>query len=384
MIVVCSRCFIEEKQMRNRNIDILKGIGIILVVLSHAECPFGGWYGAWFVQLFFIAAGYTYNSSKIYTRGGVKNYIIKRIKRLFLPWVIVGIIFTFFNNTFIKMNILTNDIRFLDAVDGNSYGLDKVYSLTDIFQKITKIIFFQSAPKISGAMWFLAVLFFTDIGYSIIDYICKRFIKMYYAAVINVIMLLIYIVGVYVTVNNIVDNSGYRLNIVLLSIFLFHIGQKIKIYELQYKEFNPIFTIFMALFVIYIFKILKVESVRYVRGEIGGGVQFFLWSMSGWSLVYGVSQIIAEGESFIANVLIYIGKHTLPIVILHQISFKIVTCIQIKIYVEPEYMLAAFPVLHSENGWWLIYCIIGICVPLFLYEMGNKGLFFIRKIISLL
>lgn len=59
--------------MRNRKIDILKGIGIILVVLSHAKCPYGDWYGAWFVQLFFIAAGYTYNSAYANTWGGGKT-----------------------------------------------------------------------------------------------------------------------------------------------------------------------------------------------------------------------------------------------------------------------------------------------------------------------
>ena len=310
--------------------------------------------------------------------GGVKQYVIKRVKRLFIPWFIVGSIFTIFNNTLIKLNILTTDIRFLNAVDGNSYGLDKVYTLTDTFQNLRKVIFFMSAPKISGAMWFLAVLFLTEVCYVILDYICKKVVKKHYSAM-NLSMLLIYVVGVYFTMNNIVDKSGYRLNIVLLSIFLFHVGQKLSTYELMYRECNPILTIFFAIFVIYVFKILKIESVRYVRGEIGGGVQLFLWSMAGWSLAYGASSIIEEDESLIENVLMYIGKRTLPIVLLHQISFKIVTYIQINIYKEPEYMLASFPVLYADNGWWLIYCVVGIGAPVFMYEMGNKILVSINK-----
>lgn len=81
---------------------------------------------------------------------------------------------------------MTTDIRFLNAVDGNSYGLDKVYTLTATFQNL----FFMSAPKISGAMWFLVVLFLTEVCYVILDYICKKIVKKHYLAM-NLSMLLI-------------------------------------------------------------------------------------------------------------------------------------------------------------------------------------------------
>lgn len=46
--------------MRNKNIDIIKGIGIILIVAGHALCPVSFWFSSWFVQIFFIASGYTH------------------------------------------------------------------------------------------------------------------------------------------------------------------------------------------------------------------------------------------------------------------------------------------------------------------------------------
>lgn len=299
-------------------------------------------------------------------------FAIKRIKRLYFPWVIVGSTFIVFNNLFIKFNILTNDSRFLDAAEGNSYGLDKLYSFTDIMRKLEKVILFQSAPKISGAMWFLASLFFTEVIYVTINYIAIKVVKKYHFAVMDTVMLLIYAVSVYFTTHGMIDNSGYRLNIVFLSVFLFHIGQRIRNYETIWKDQNPVLIVFLALSVIFIFKTLNIGTVRYVRGDIGGGVQLFLWSMAGWFLVYGMSQMISEGDSFISMFLIYIGKHTLPIVLLHQISLKIVTYIQINIYNEPSYMLASFPVLYANHGWWIVYCIVGVCVPLILSELGKK------------
>lgn len=364
--------------MRNKNIDILKGIGIILVVLSHTKCPYGSWYGSWFVQLFFIAAGYTYSKHYLDNRRGVITFIVKRVKRLYIPWVIVGSFFTIANNFLIKVNILTDNSLFLDAAAGNSYGLDKVYSLAYTLQRLKKVILFQSAPKLSSAMWFLACLFLVEVIYIIIDCICTKVAKEHQAMAMNIIMLLIYVTGVYFNMNGIVDNSGYKFNIVALSIFLFHIGQKIRTYETMWKDQNPVLIIFLALSIIFIFKTLKIGTVRYVRGEIVGGVQFFVWSMAGWFLVYGISQIISEGKSFIADFLIYTGKHTLPILLLHQFSFKIVTYIQTIVYKEPAYMLASFTVLYADNGWWIIYSIVGVCVPLILYVISKKIVLLIR------
>lgn len=42
-------------------------------------------------------------------------------------------------------------------------------------------------------------------------------------------------------------------------------------------------------------------------------------------------------------------------------------------------MLGSFPVLYKENGWWVIYSMAGVCIPLLVYEgsrrikLQNKG-----------
>lgn len=56
--------------MRNKNIDIIKGIGIILIVAGHALSPYSIWFSSWFVQIFFIASGYLYNEQYSVAWGG--------------------------------------------------------------------------------------------------------------------------------------------------------------------------------------------------------------------------------------------------------------------------------------------------------------------------
>lgn len=357
--------------MRNKNIDIIKGIGIILIVAGHALSPVSYWYSSWFVQIFLIASGYTYNKQYSDNWGGVKQFIVKRIKSLYLPWLITGGILTIANNLLIKINVLTDNSLFLDAAAGNSYGLDRIYSIKETLQRLKSIALFQTAPKISGAIWFLATLFFVEIIYVIIEFICRKITKNKHTMVMDVVMLSIYAAGVYVTINGMIDNSGYRIHLIALSIFMFHIGQKLRTHEDLWQPPNPVFSCFVTLAIMYIAIKLQIGRVNYVRGDIKGGVYLFVISMAGWFFTYSLSQIIFEGKSLASDCLIYLGKNSLPILLMHQVSFKIVTYIQTIIYKEPAYMLAAFPVLYKDNGWWIIYSIVGVCVPLILY-VGSK------------
>jgi fucose 4-O-acetylase-like acetyltransferase len=77
-----------------------------------------------------------------------------------------------------------------------------------------------------------------------------------------------------------------------------------------------------------------------------------------------ISKVISK--RYKANVLLYIGRNTISIMALQFISFKIVAIIQIYIYRYPLYYLAKFPVISGNNGWWILYSIVGVIVPIFI------------------
>lgn len=287
--------------------------------------------------------------------------------------MLTGGVFTIANNLLIRMNILTDNSLFSEAAAGNSYGLDRVYSIKDLAYKLLPIVLFQSdsAPKVCGAIWFLPILFFVEIIYVLIEFISKKIAKDKYEVIMDMTMLFIFAAGVFCTIKGMLDPSGYRMHLVALSIFLFHIGKKLKSHEELWQNPSPVFTCFVALAIMQICIKLQVGRVNYVRGDIKGGVYLFVISMAGWFFTYGLSQLISEEESVISKCLIYIGKHSLPILLMHQFSFKIVTYVQTIIFKEPKYMLASFPVLYKDGGWWIVYSIVGVCVPLLVY-VGYK------------
>ena len=85
-------------------IDILKGIGILLVIFSHsgAENETTMMYvGGVFIPLFFIASGYTY----INDESSFAPLILKRFRRLIVPYVFFSVLLLFLYNRFSLLDI---------------------------------------------------------------------------------------------------------------------------------------------------------------------------------------------------------------------------------------------------------------------------------------
>lgn len=72
---------------RYDNIDVLKGLGIILVLLTHtnAALSWERFYTAFYMPLFFWASGYLYHNSP------GKSFLNKKIKTLIFPYLIAAV-----------------------------------------------------------------------------------------------------------------------------------------------------------------------------------------------------------------------------------------------------------------------------------------------------
>lgn len=86
-------------------------------------------------------------------------------------------------------------------------------------------------------------------------------------------------------------------------------------------------------------------------------------SILGWLMVYGVSNVIVKKCACCGNILQYIGRHSIAILGLHFLSFKIITFLIIHIRDYPQIYLATFPVIY-DFVWVIPYMILGIGLPL--------------------
>lgn len=130
---------------RNVLLDCMRGAAIVLVVLGHAgiNAPLWTFIYAFHMPLFFFISGFFCNGKR-----GVGDFLIKKIKTLYLPFVKYYVLFILISRFLHQFRITKFDYT----------------SGIDILQAIFLACRFRvGAMDLLGHFWFLPVLFFISV-----------------------------------------------------------------------------------------------------------------------------------------------------------------------------------------------------------------------------
>ncbi|MEG0019892.1 MAG: acyltransferase family protein, partial [Oscillospiraceae bacterium] len=103
------------KAKRDLSMDIVKGIGIILMVVGHSKSPFTAFIYSFHMPLFFIVSGYLFNIKYSESLKSSFGYMIKKLKELYIPYCVWTGIFVICNNLFVYCNIYTDNPLLLES-----------------------------------------------------------------------------------------------------------------------------------------------------------------------------------------------------------------------------------------------------------------------------
>lgn len=332
--------------MRNNSISIAKAIAIMLMVLAHT---YFSDYGNRFINmfhmpLFFFFSGYCFKDKYL---NQPLDFIRKRIKGLYKPFVKWSIIFLLLHNIFFYLNIYNDEYGFRGNVS-------HLYHLSDFLSRLIHIITrMTDNEQLLGGYWFLrSLLVCSIIGFITVKYNKKPFIG-------GGVILLITIVL-----------SAYNLQIPYFSIgareafaaIFFISGYYYKKYNFQVHEHIYIL-IFGTIGVFVGEKFWQASLLNFKWYQI---VPYTVTALFGILAIYCLSKKLLIFQSKIQEYLIYIGNNTLTILTWHFLCFKLVSLIIIIYYKEPIARLAEFPVIteYSRNGWFIIYFLFGILIPI--------------------
>ena len=141
--------------MRDKRIDLLKGLGIFFMVAIHARC-YGLYWGSMFhMAIFFIASVFLFNGEKVNSVKNLLKYYFRKLKGLWLPYVAFSILFILLNNVFIKMNIYTDNVNFANSNVEGSYFIGTYMGFNDILHNIYYALTFQYFCQLGGTFGFL-------------------------------------------------------------------------------------------------------------------------------------------------------------------------------------------------------------------------------------
>ena len=320
---------------RNKNIDVARGLLIILMVLGHT-----GFVGTRFIYLFHIPS-FVFISGYLHKDDYSINKLYNRFKSLYYPFVKYSILFLIFINFFVALGITESEI----------------VTTSNLLQKLLDVFLMKGLGSFLGAFWYLTMILQVIFIYIFLDKLIKN---------INILSFVIIVLSLFMfwfiskgnTLPAYIDRS-------ILMILPYHIGRLLKKYETLISfNFKLLFLSFTIILTVYItgFQIN-------IGSRTLPNIFIYLISLfSGFYLVMSISNIIVQYK--FEKLFSYLGKNTIVILALHFFSFKLLDLTLHNFTNFTVYDLSRFPVSFDNSLIFsLSYLIVGLCVPIFLKRL---------------
>ncbi|MBQ6478131.1 MAG: acyltransferase family protein [Erysipelotrichaceae bacterium] len=354
---------------RFEEIDLIKALGIILIVAGHAGFPHSAFINFFHVSLFFIASGYVYKPDYASDIQTFLRFVWRKIRFLCFPYYLYNGILSLFHNFWIRIGFYSLHSSVPeDAV--SSLALTDYWNTKDITVNFLKGLIFRGDNELIQGIWFIKDLFILSVLYCFIDFLLYRLNRkhQYYQS---------FLAGVFLLLGFSLDRKGlipYSLARILSCYSLYHLGTILK-ENREILRFNRIFVRAAAVIVpIVLFGILqwKEFSVSLVKNRYPDPLFLLLVSFSGWILCYEVSRLIRKTGK-LKEAFLSLGRNSYIVLLLHIISFKPVTLLKLSVNRSPLYYLSSIPTFQGEEkGWWMLYLAFGILLPMLYSSIKDK------------
>lgn len=344
---------------RNKEIDIMRGLCIILMVIGHSGFLYKDYIYLFHMAVFFMVSGYLFNDKYSTSASNLILFLKRRLKSLWFPCFAWQMVFVICNNAFVKMNIYTVNPEFVNLTPSVHKELATIMSAKEIVFEILKSFFFLGETQLGGIFWFFQTLFGVSILYCLVEFILRKLLQKDFAIIASHITISVFLLVV-----------GYLnafpinlLNRICSCYILYEMGKLIHsrselVKKIQLKSW--------CMCAIIAFVVLIVFD-RY--GHISLNINYYenpvflvCASLSGWVLIYSVSLLLIKSV-YIGNIVQMLGQHTVIIAALHFLTFKIINVLQVFIYDKPSFLIASYPIMYSDHGWWVAYTVTGLAVP---------------------
>lgn len=166
--------YTENLTGRNTDIDIIKGTSIILMVWGHASGSFKHWIYLFHMAVFFIASGLLWDDMDVMCLKGCKDFLIKKTRSLWIPFILCNGFFNLMHNFFLKTGIYSDNPQFIKIVKGTSNYLQDYRDIHKTFTELFKNFFWAGGSQLGGVTWFLRTLFQVLFIYMVIVYISNK------------------------------------------------------------------------------------------------------------------------------------------------------------------------------------------------------------------
>lgn len=290
---------ISQSNNRKDYLDIAKGIGIILVVLGHCPQvynPLKQWIYAFHMPLFFIVSGMVWNRISHEKKGYFNRiFLIDKIKRLIVPCYIWGIIYMILNAVIDKSFSFIN-IAYL--LYGSQSGFSHAGSLT--------------------SLWFLPCMFLAVCLFEVIQMTIGKNDKKTTLLVISIISV---VIGIFLP--RLSGGYPWSLDVAFLAVAFMLWGCVGKEYFEKIKTPWALGTVTVVAVILLTLTFslnlpyVSINNADMAGRYLGNLLLYLLDAVAGSIAVLSASRLL-EKIGAINHGLVYLGKKTIPIFIIHK------------------------------------------------------------------
>ncbi len=294
---------------RNPIYDVIKGLGIIAIVLGHCHPNMDvvRFVYGFHLAIFFFVAGLQFNDSKYAKEPFL--LVQNRIKSMWPSYFCYMTFFTLTINFFCKIHILSGGT---------------VNSLNLILKKLIANFFISGSETLGGAMWFVPMLLSGTIIFATIVYFSTVFINRYRLVSIILLSLCCGFVGIVSCDNGYAYSNSTHVSTLLIPLLL--VGYLISLFKININRILklPIAIITLILFVY--FTTIKDYLVNLAVGQIVSVYLFYPIIICG---IYSISYIakVLSSIKFLSIIFSFIGKYSFDIMALHFLIIKTIDLI---------------------------------------------------------
>lgn len=305
----------KELRKRNNQIDVARGIAILIVILGHSfyslEDPLNKIILSFHMPLFFFLSGLL-GKTAAETEMSFSAFFIKKIRTILLPQILLGVI------SYCYYVVFTIVIK-----DGKIYDINLVYQF--------------------WRYWFLQVLFVTEILFFILSKFIN-FKKILSTVVIIIICMICTIINI--KFSFFPDESPFYLNVTPMALLFYSSGFALKPVLVnknigrRVSLFGKLLTIILTSYLVTVVA-LHNSSVTMYNNSYGNILLFLISSFCGIAVVWLVSDLLRNSKA-----LIWCGKNSIVIYVwqfsLTQFFKNIVEMIFVLIPIHiPEFFMTA-------------------------------------------
>lgn len=315
--------------------NYVKAFAIIAMVIGHTHSPFNQVIYQYHMAMFMFVSGYFY---KDYYSDHPVRFLGKRIKSLYLPFVLYNVLFI----------ILSNILSWIGAVDNTPF----VINLTTLKEFVKSMLSFNAYVNYLGGFWFVKTLFITALMFCGLSFVLKkiRLGKEWWRAIL---ILLIYSAEWGILYNKV--NLSKNFIQAPMALIIFYFGYLYNKYKTKIKLNIKYLLISVALIAINSrYNIVDMDSLNY-----GDPIFYILSSLSGIYINIFVADLLYRKFGNI-KYLNFIGISTYNILAFHLLTKNILYNVlsHYRIY---------------DTGWlWAVDVIIAVNVSLIIYWIYLK------------